>query len=95
MRTAVIVILLVVTSCCAKPKPCPTLPVRPLSDPVVTIIAPRPPCGLPELPQPIPFVGFPSPDGTQIYVSKTDMAGLAIYLSQIREWITSASACLQ
>ena len=94
MRTAIVVLLLV-ASCCAKPKPCPTLPVRPVSDPVVTVVAERPPCALPELPQPIPFVGFPSPDGTQVYVSTTDMRSLAVYLASLRGWIASAAGCLQ
>lgn len=95
MRTAALAAVLLVASCCAKPKPCPTLPVRPVSEPVVTVVAERPPCALPELPQPIPFVGFPSPDGTQIYVSTSDVKALAIYLASLRGWVQAASACLQ
>ena len=91
-----LVILLPLLLACRKPCPaCATLPVRPVSEPVVTVVAPRPPCVLPELPQPIPFVGFPSPDGSQIYVSVTDMRALAVYLAGMRAWITGASVCLQ
>lgn len=99
MRTTnqllVAVILVVVASCCSKPKPGPTLPVRPVSPEVVTIVAPETPCELPELPQPIPFVGFPSPDGSQIYVSTSDMRALAVYLAGMRAWITAASVCME
>jgi hypothetical protein len=81
---------------CRKPCPaCATLPVRPVSEPVVVQVAPRAKCALPDLPQPIPFVGFPSPDGQQIYVSTTDMKALAVYLAEMRGWITSAAVCLE
>ena len=98
MRTAVIVLVVLIANCCAKPKPCPTLPVRPVSEPVVTVVAERPPCALPELPQPIPFKWIPlsaSPDEQQGTVSKMEMAALAVYLAEIGSWIISANACLE
>jgi len=52
------------------------------------------PCSLPPLPRPFKFVGFPSPSGLEIYVSKSDMAELAVYLTATREWIRIATVCL-
>jgi len=46
------------------------------------------------LPRPFKFVGYPSPSGMELYVSKSDMAELAVYLTATREWIRIATVCL-
>jgi hypothetical protein len=40
-----------------------------------------------------PIVGFPDESG--IFVTKTDVAALTIYLLTVRNWIEAASACLE
>ena len=90
-----LVALLIAAGCSKNCPTCPTLPVRPVSPPVKVITLDPPTCTLPELPQPFVPVGYPSPDGQQIYVSRTDMAKLGVYLAGIRDWIETAAGCLE
>ncbi len=88
-------VVVVLASCGPKCPACPTLPERPVtSAPIVTVAEPLP-CELPPLPQPFEFVGFPSDDGSKIYVTISDLKQLAVYLVGMRAWITVASTCLK
>lgn len=40
------------------------------------------------------FVGFPDADGTRIFVTKTDLGALAVYLASEHAWIEAAALCL-
>lgn len=51
------------------------------------------PCSLPALPPRFQLVGFP--DADRIYVTKTDLGGLAGYLAGLGAWIEAAQECLQ
>ena len=93
MRVVVAIVLCVVLSCCHPD--CPTLPARGVTPAPVVTVAPPLPCELPELPGPIQMVGFPSPDGQQIYVSTTDFRNFAVYLAGMRAWIVAAAICLE
>ncbi len=86
MRTAVIVFVLLVASCCAKPKPCPTLPVRPVSEPVVvTVVADPVPCELGPEPATVQIGGFTKED------MATVMANRALWVARAR----AAALCLR
>jgi hypothetical protein len=85
IRLALIAVL--ASACGGKCPACPTLPVRPVSEPVKVITIDPPRCVLPDLPEPFKMVGYPSPDGQQIYMSKTDVAQLAVYLAALRNWV--------
>ena len=59
------------------------------------IVAPRIPCALPALPQPIALGVVPSVDGVTITVTRDGLAALAGYLVAVRAWIGAAGACLE
>ena len=84
-----VLMLLVTLVSCSRPAPkCPT-------PPPVTVIAPRVPCDLPAIPAPFgAAIGFPSPDGQSIYVSKTEWANLGGYLMGISEWVIAVRDCI-
>lgn len=90
MRCAAIIAAL---AACRAPCPKPSLPVQPPA--VIEVTPDKTPCVLPELPEPIKVVGFPAPDGQSIYVSKSDLAGLAGYLVSIRAYVEAAGLCLR
>lgn len=86
MRWLAIGALILVASCCAKPKPCATLPVRPVSDPVVVQVVADPlPCVLGPEPAKITVVGF----------TKEDMAAIVANRSLWVARARAASLCLE
>lgn len=40
-------------------------------------------------------LGFPSPDGQSVYMSKSDMADIVRYTVSLQNWIVVASTCLE
>jgi hypothetical protein len=79
------------TVCCRAAPSCP----KPVPPAPVTIIAEPIACNLPALPSPITrAIGFPSPDGQQIFVSVTDFADLGAYVLGLHQWIEAAAPCI-
>lgn len=80
---------LAATSCSAHCPPCAALPPQ-------TVVAKAPECHLPELPAPpSKLVGFPSPDGQNIFVSRSDWAQLVGIVEGMSNWIVAAVPCLE
>lgn len=80
------------TASCCKDRVCPK-PVQPAPR---TVIAEPLECKLPSLPLPLTKpVGFPSPDGAQIFVSLTDWATLGAYVLGLHQWIEAAAPCIE
>lgn len=80
--------LLVLLMACRQPAP-----VAPKPDPMPSLIhGPR--CNLPSLPgSPTITVGFPTPES--VMVSKSDYAGMLLFVEGLRDWIFAASACIE
>lgn len=73
---------------------CPP-PVVPAPPPPVTVIAPRPHCVLPILPDPIPQLGVPDAQRDGYFVPRQSWALLGGYIEGVREWIAVATECLE
>jgi len=73
---------------------CPKCPVA-APPPPVTIIAPRPRCVLPILPDPIKSVGVPDAQRDGYFVPRQSWALLGGYVAGVREWIAAAAECLE
>lgn len=97
-KPALLMLLTSLLISCRSPCPVSSLPSPlALTPPAEVRVTPaRPPCNLPPLPQPFKFVGIPDLDGAdRIYVTKSDLAELAVYLVAQRGWIAAATACLE
>lgn len=73
---------------CPKPPPC-------VPPPPVVVVKTPPPCTLPELPAPIQGLGVPDAQRDGYFVPRQRWAELGGYVAGVREWIISASACLE
>lgn len=77
--------ILALVACHHAAPACPT-------PPPVTIVAPRAPCALPQLPGPLDLQGKPAAGG--IVVTQDRWAELAGWLSAVDSWITAAQGCI-
>ena len=89
ISAAILIALLVSTAC----RSCPQCP-KPAPPAPVTVIAPRPHCILPILPEPIPGLGVPDPQRDGYFVPRQSWALLGGYVQGVREWIAAAAECL-
>ncbi len=95
MRLALLLLPVLLSTAC---RTCPdcvkaTLPAEPVSPTPIVTVAPSLPCSLPPRPQKYEHVGMASPDG--IVVTKSDLAGLVVWLEAMNAWAAGAAVCLE
>lgn len=88
IAVAIVTLATACTPKCPKPPPC-------VPPPPVVVVKPRPPCHLPALPEPIEGLGVPDATRDGYFVPRQRWAELGGYVAGVREWILSASACLE
>lgn len=76
---------------CLRRPSCPALP-RPIAPAPEVVPAPRPPCNLPPLPQPVVFGGIP--DGEHVVITRSGLADLSRWMVLTDAWILAAATCL-
>ena len=97
MKLVAIIIAFVLFACSSghRAKECATLPALSSVPPTINVAPSATPCILSPRPQPFQLVGFPSEDGSKLYVTKTDLAALVVWLSAMDDWAASAALCLE